>query len=443
MRVTAHNGRVGKNGAYCAKHNDRSFDLSKAEHIDPAREKKNFYWTCRGNVPFTQAEIEEYEHLFRNGLDAKNARYMSQRHSERVQTMADYITSSRTCPEEQIIAIGAKDDHADEGVLLAIVNAQLKWEQDTYPQAKILDWALHTDEKGTPHVHVRKTWIGHDRYGHAVASQNKALAEMGVTIPDPDKQVNRFNNAKMTYTKACREHLIDLCNEYGLEIESEPREASKSGLSLNDYKAKQAQERAERAKKAFEQADAQRQAQECVTRDMERLARSAEREADEAHTEAHKAREQAQALTEELAETREKLADTKDWLKVHTLAKSAIEAIEPVKRRWHKEAIEYDPADIYELKCTAAAADKYIGAYYDLKRDIDQVKVDAQEQAQKLIKEAYDRSQDIAQDRIKSYELDMIRQDHPELFEADGSYQQHHDQECDFDLDHFDYFFEH
>ena len=33
-RVTRHNGRSGKNGVYNPKHNDRSFNLSNAEHID-------------------------------------------------------------------------------------------------------------------------------------------------------------------------------------------------------------------------------------------------------------------------------------------------------------------------------------------------------------------------------------------------------------------------
>ena len=34
MRATTHNGRASRKGAYLAKHNDRRFDLDKAEHID-------------------------------------------------------------------------------------------------------------------------------------------------------------------------------------------------------------------------------------------------------------------------------------------------------------------------------------------------------------------------------------------------------------------------
>lgn len=44
-RTTLHNGRKNKQGqAYSPKHNDRKFDLDKAEHIDPERTKENVYW---------------------------------------------------------------------------------------------------------------------------------------------------------------------------------------------------------------------------------------------------------------------------------------------------------------------------------------------------------------------------------------------------------------
>lgn len=40
MRATTHNGRANKNGAYRASHNDRKFNLDKAEHIDQDKTKK-------------------------------------------------------------------------------------------------------------------------------------------------------------------------------------------------------------------------------------------------------------------------------------------------------------------------------------------------------------------------------------------------------------------
>ena len=40
MRATTHNGRANKNEAYRASHNDRKFNLDKAEHIDQDKTKK-------------------------------------------------------------------------------------------------------------------------------------------------------------------------------------------------------------------------------------------------------------------------------------------------------------------------------------------------------------------------------------------------------------------
>lgn len=37
MKLTRHNGRAGKNGAYNPKHNDRRFDIENSEHIDADR----------------------------------------------------------------------------------------------------------------------------------------------------------------------------------------------------------------------------------------------------------------------------------------------------------------------------------------------------------------------------------------------------------------------
>ena len=42
MKLTRHNGRAGKNGAYNPKHNDRSFNINNSEHIDEERAKGIF-----------------------------------------------------------------------------------------------------------------------------------------------------------------------------------------------------------------------------------------------------------------------------------------------------------------------------------------------------------------------------------------------------------------
>ena len=46
LKLTRHNGRAGAHGTYNPKHNDRNFNLTDSEHIDPERAKGNIYWDC-------------------------------------------------------------------------------------------------------------------------------------------------------------------------------------------------------------------------------------------------------------------------------------------------------------------------------------------------------------------------------------------------------------
>ncbi|WP_331654321.1 hypothetical protein [Mogibacterium diversum] len=41
MKLTRHNGRAGKNGAYSVKHNDRNFEAGNSDHIDSEMSKFN------------------------------------------------------------------------------------------------------------------------------------------------------------------------------------------------------------------------------------------------------------------------------------------------------------------------------------------------------------------------------------------------------------------
>lgn len=44
MRATRTNGRKDSNGVFKAGHNDQSFNLENAEHVDADRSKWNVYW---------------------------------------------------------------------------------------------------------------------------------------------------------------------------------------------------------------------------------------------------------------------------------------------------------------------------------------------------------------------------------------------------------------
>lgn len=250
MRMTVHNGRAGKNGVYSPKHNDRQFDTSRAEHIDPERMPGNVYWNWTGkNISFEDAEKEFYELHCREHLDAVNQRHREQRHPERVRDMDAYRTARQTCPEETLFMIGNRDEYLPPKTLRAICEKLKDWEESTVSGLKVLDMALHVDEEGAPHIHMRKAWIYRDENGIESIAQSKTLQAAGIPLPHPDKPQGRHNNRKQVFSAMERQALYEICRGYGLEslLETKPREKSRSGREFEDYKANKAEERAQAA----------------------------------------------------------------------------------------------------------------------------------------------------------------------------------------------------
>lgn len=250
MRMTVHNGRAGKNGVYSPKHNDRQFDISSAEHIDPERMPGNVYWNWTGkNISFEDAEKEFYELHCREHLDAVNQRHREQRHPERVRDMDAYRTARQTCPEETLLMIGNKNEYLPPRTLRAICEKLKDWEEKQIPGLKVLDMALHVDEEGAPHIHMRRAWIYRDENNIESIAQSKALQAAGIPLPHPDKPQGRHNNRKQVFSAMERQALYEICRGYGLEslLETKPRERSRSGRELEDYKASEAEKRAQAA----------------------------------------------------------------------------------------------------------------------------------------------------------------------------------------------------
>lgn len=340
MRATIHNGRTGKDGAYNTKHNDRQFDIRNAEHIDPERVKHNRYWNWTGNpkMSFEDAEAAFYEQHIKQHLDAQNARYRAQRHAERAKTMNEYRKSPQTCPEEVILQIGKMGDTIPADMMARIIQEQINWEQQQFPGVKVLDVALHMDEQGAPHIHERRAWVYTDRDGNLAISQNKSLEQMGVELPNPNKPRSRFNNRKMTFSRMCREHLLQICREHGLEIEEIPQEKSLSGRTLEDYKAGEAEKRA---------ADADRRRQF-----SERAAESAEKRAESARDAAGSYEEHAEQVAGQINAEYGELADT--GLQKKAMQKQLEEIQERIDNL--QEQLEYVQTDYKKayLKCRRA-----------------------------------------------------------------------------------------
>lgn len=346
MRMTIHNGRAGKNGAYNPRHNDRNFDISHAEHIDPERMPGNVYWnwTGRKDVSFEDCEKAFYEEHCRAHLDAVNQRHREQRHPERVRDMDAYRTARQTCPEETLLMIGNKNEYLPPRTLRAICEKLKDWEENTVSGLRVLDMALHVDEEGAPHIHMRRAWIYRDENGIESIAQSKTLQAAGIPLPHPDKPQGRHNNRKQVFSAMERQALYEICRGYGLEslLETKPRERSRSGRELEDYKASEAEKRAQaaemRARMAEEKArqaeaslqkiknaktHAQRRTQQAQERAQEQEGRNSTLRAAESEIRSNMEKEQRtarqlaemnQKARQELRKTRKQLEHLKGYL---------------------------------------------------------------------------------------------------------------------------------
>ena len=249
MKLTRHNGRSGKHGTYNPRHNDRRFDVENSEHIDADRARQNIYWDCyRGftthefrenpeQPDFSFEEIERmfyYEH-YGGHVEAQNARNEKTRHTERNRTVEDLLKNNKTCPEETLYQIGTMEQSVPPEVLFQIVTEfQEEFDRRFGSHVHILDWALHLDE-ATPHIHERHVFDCENRYGELCPQQEKALEELGVPLPKPDKPKGRNNNRKQTFDAICRTLLFDICRRHGLHLDQEPSYGGRDYLEKQDY----------------------------------------------------------------------------------------------------------------------------------------------------------------------------------------------------------------
>ena len=241
MRATRHNGRSGSHGTYNVKHNDRNFDVKNSDHIDEVRTQKNVYWDCyQGTVEertltFSEVEKKFYEEHYGDHVDAQNLRNEEARHAERNRSIDDVLQNKNTCPEETLLQLGNIDKTVDAATLIKISQEYFEeFEKKFGSNIHILDWALHLDE-ATPHIHERHVFDAKNQYGEICPMQDKALEELGIGLPDPDKPKGRYNNRKMTFDATCRELFLSICQKHGLEMEMEPIYGGASYLEKADY----------------------------------------------------------------------------------------------------------------------------------------------------------------------------------------------------------------
>lgn len=300
MRAVTTNKRTTKGGQpFKTKHNDRTFDLSKAKHIDPEMTKKNLGWTWDGSKTQEESEANFFRKYFSDGLKARNEMYLKSGQKQRVQTIDDLRHSRKYCPEEKLLQIGKKADNVPLKDFTAIADEFLKWYAKTFPYVKILNFYLHVDEPNAgDHIHMRESYIARDKYGNWMPNQKQALKAMGIERPHPEQPESRRNNAKITFDKMCREKFLDIARAHGYELEREAKEPGENGLELYEYKARCEQEKAAAALEAQKEAEAARDEAIKQKEQAEKKAAQSLQEAARAKNEAMKAQEAARDAQE-------------------------------------------------------------------------------------------------------------------------------------------------
>ncbi len=242
VRATMHNGRGRNAKGFKVKHNDRNFDTTRAEHITPEPERKNRYFIVeadgtvnnRPTISFETHEKRMYAHLFSESLSKQTERHIKGGHSERVRTMDEYRSAIRTCPEETILQLGTREEHADPQAFIKAVNRWCQQMQTAYgTHWRLLDGALHFDES-TPHCHIRAVWTAEGKDGLQV-SENRALKALGIQRPDPEQPEGKHNCPKQTFTQQSRELWIAAAREFGIEIEDIPEMPGKATRTKEEY----------------------------------------------------------------------------------------------------------------------------------------------------------------------------------------------------------------
>ena len=246
MKVVSH---MSRKLAGPANHNSRSDFKVMSSNIDFTKTKNNWYWNCfthdaEQNQNFKKVEEEYYTKNYTASLNAQNERHIKQRHPKRCKTMDQIINGKNTKPHEQILQLGGKDNHATREQLLDVLKDYVKWHTEKFPQAVILDMALHMDET-TPHVHIRRVFEVETEDGKKLL-QGQALKEMGLERPDTNLPNGQFNNELMTFTGMNRGKLQEIAIAHGLTIEVTDEKCKTKHVQPAEYKLKEINEEIER-----------------------------------------------------------------------------------------------------------------------------------------------------------------------------------------------------
>lgn len=176
---------------------------------------------------------EIYAELYQDGLETRNETYTKQGHKERCKTIDDWYNDDKYRARETIIQIGNHKDttldkeHIEDikkvrdELQACIEQYALEYTEKYGSNYKVLNWTIHCDEieTGSVHAHLQDTFFIKDKDGNFTPNQNKALEQMGVKLPNPEKKKSLHNSLIKSFTAEQRQRFTEICKEHGLEVE--------------------------------------------------------------------------------------------------------------------------------------------------------------------------------------------------------------------------------
>lgn len=281
--LTRHNARSkkGSSKGFKEKHDDRDFPLDHADNIHEELTKENIYWsidsyTHRGESgksksgfyfdadkanykSFTDTIKDFYEANFKHMYDAQQERYRKKSQYKYMKTFDEWRSSRKFCPEWTHMQIGNMDDHGGDvpkktldQIFVKFLAYEREWSAEHNDCFTMLTAYAHGDE-AVRHWGDAKVWHYKDDDGNLVIGQEEALKRAGVPLPHPEKKEGHYNNRKMTYDRMMRDKLIEICEEYGVEIDKIPDPSRSHQNAEKDTMIKQKRGKLKEEVKALEE----------------------------------------------------------------------------------------------------------------------------------------------------------------------------------------------
>lgn len=288
IKASYHSGRTTKSGkVFNANHNTNKKTRDGQNHIKHERTEQNLLYRIEDNklkpcksYDCIEFEKRRYKELFSKSLEAKNQRYIKQRHKERCRDIESLYRDPKKCPFELILQIGKSGDEMafeDKVELSKKVNiAFVKELHKRYGRNIVpLDLSGHYDEI-SPHWHYRFLFVYQGKDG-LEPNQTKALEALGIERPDKTKPVSKHNNPLMTFTAETREMYYQICERHGLEIDREVKNPSQKHKEALEHKCEVLEQEVQTKDRMLEQMTAQIQA---LNTEKEQKQREADKEAE-------------------------------------------------------------------------------------------------------------------------------------------------------------------